>query len=57
MLSTDHEMNRFFPLFIIIFVCISTNFLVHLLTTIAGCWMISKTDKTIVNTRWMLTSI
>jgi hypothetical protein len=56
-LSTDNEINKFFPLFIIIFVCVSTSFLVHLFTTITACWMLSKTDKMIVNTHWMLKSI
>ncbi|CAF0913592.1 unnamed protein product [Rotaria sp. Silwood1] len=56
-LSIEYEINNFFPLLIIIFVCVSTNFLVHLFTTIAGCWMISKTDKTIINFRWLLANI
>ncbi|CAF2938918.1 unnamed protein product [Rotaria sp. Silwood2] len=56
-LSTEIEINKFFPLLIIIFVCVSTNFLVHLFTTITGCWMISKTDKTIINFRWLLANI
>ncbi|CAF0836496.1 unnamed protein product [Rotaria sordida] len=56
-LSTEHEINKFLPLLIIIFVCVSTNFLVHLFTTITGCWMISKTDKTIINFRWLLANI
>ena len=56
-LSEDNEMNKYFSLLIIIFVCVSANFLVQLFTTIIGCWMITKTDKTIINTRWMLTSI
>ena len=53
---SENELNKFLPLLIVIFVCTGANFLVHLCTAITGCWMISKTDKTIINTRWMLTS-
>ena len=55
--STENEINKFFPLLIIIVVCASTNFLVHLFTAITGCWMISKTDKAIINIRWLFASI
>lgn len=56
-LDTEYERNEFLPVFIIIFVCVCSNCLVHLLTIIAGCWMISRTEKRIFNTRWMLSSI
>jgi hypothetical protein len=55
--TTDNEKHSFFPLFLIIFVCVCTNILVHLFTSVTACWMVSKTEKTIINTRWMLTSI
>jgi len=50
-------MNGFMSLFIIIFVCIGTNLVVHLSTSITACWMLTKTEKNIFNTRWMWTSI
>ncbi|UJR30484.1 hypothetical protein I4U23_018017 [Adineta vaga] len=55
-LLTENEINQYFPLLIIIFVCVSTNILVHLFTTITGCWLMSKTDQTILSTRWMIAS-
>jgi len=51
------RMNGFMSLFIIIFVCIGTNLVVHLSTSITACWMLTKTEKNIFNTRWMWTSI
>lgn len=56
-LSSDIDFNQYVPLIIIIFVCVSTNFLVHIFTTVAGCWMISKTDKSMINVRWLLANI
>lgn len=56
-LSTENEINKYFPIIIIIFVCVSVNFLVHLFTTITGCWMISKTEKPIINIRWLFTNV
>ncbi|CAF3440759.1 unnamed protein product [Rotaria socialis] len=53
-LSSENEINKSFPMIIISFVCVSTNFFVHLFTTIAGCWMISKTEKPITNIGWLL---
>ncbi|CAF1040823.1 unnamed protein product [Adineta steineri] len=56
-LLSENEINQYYPLFIIIFVCVSANCFVQLFTTIIGCWMISKTDRTIFDTRWIVASI
>jgi hypothetical protein len=53
-IRTDEIWTRSGPLLIMSFVCVICQNIVHLSNMFVGCWLISQTEKRLVDTRWML---